>query len=151
VPPAARPRQVRQPGQEHPGEFALHLEELRVVEPQPGDAVGHPIAQQVDVAAGQVAVEVAQKPGHERQEGLPVVVGAHRGELVRPDARCGQAEHVSAFQRAAHPPLGDHREDPGVDQAGHVAVQAGGGDVRQLSDQGAGGERPVTQEGLDDP
>src|SRR5262249_9421388 len=40
---------------------------------------------------------------------------------------------------------------PGVDQPGHVAVKAGRGDVGQLGGQGAGGERPVAEEGLHDP
>ena len=128
----AGPRRVGQPGLEHPGELTQQFRVLGVVEPQPGHAVAHPVAQQVDVAPGQVAVEVAEEPGDEGHEGVAVVVGAHRLDLVQPDGRRGQAEHVGAFQRAAHPPLGHDREDPGIDQPGHVAVQAGRGARRPV-------------------
>ena len=72
-------------------------------------------------------------------------VCAYRGLYFRPgDKHTFSHESIMA-------PLGDDGEDPGADQPGHVAVQAGRGDVGQLGGQGAGGERPVTEEGLHDP
>ena len=61
------------------------------------------------------------------------------------------SEHVGALHGAAHPPLRDHGEDPGVHQPGHVAVQAGRWHIRQFGGQGAGGQGPVAEEGLHNP
>lgn len=148
---ASRLRCVGKPGLEHSREIAKQVGELGIVEPVATHAVAHAIAQEVDVAAGDVAVEVAEQSGHETHERLAVLVRAHRGELVEADAGRGQAQHVRAFHRAADPPLGDDREDPGVDQASHVSVEARRGDVRELGAKFARRQRAITEERLHDP
>jgi len=107
--------------------------------------------QQVNVAAGQVAVEVAEQPGDVGHEGLAVVLGAHRLDFVQPDAGRAQPQHVGALDGAAHPALGHHHQDPGVDQARHVPVQAGRRHVGQLFAQAGRGQRAVAEKRLHDP
>ena len=63
APLPARAGRFGQPRLEHPGNVPHQLGELGVVQPQPGHPVADPVAQQVDLAAVQVAVEVAEQPG----------------------------------------------------------------------------------------
>jgi hypothetical protein len=127
------------------------VSELGIIQPHPGQRVGDPVAQEVDLAPAEVAIEIAEQPRDERHEGLPVVIGAHRGELIQPDAGRGMAEYVGALERTAHPPLRDHREHAGVDETGHVAVQARRGDVLELVPERRGRKRAVAEKGLHDP
>ena len=74
---------------------------------------------------------------------------AHRGDLARLYLGGEQPEHVGPLGDAADAPLGHHVQHPGLGEAAHVPVDAGGGHVRQLGGELAGSERPVPEERLD--
>jgi hypothetical protein len=95
---------------EHLDQITQQLGVLGVIEPQARQPVAHFVAERVEVRALQVAVGVGEQPGDERHERLAVVLGAHRCDLVRPDTRGGQAQHVGPLEGAADPALGHHLE-----------------------------------------
>src|SRR6202035_1610284 len=109
--------------------------QLGVVEPHAGEAVADAVAQQIDVAPGEISVEIAEQRRDERHERLTMLVGAHPGELVEPDACGGMSQYIGALQRATHAALADRREHTSVDEARHMTVEARGGYVGELGPQ----------------
>jgi hypothetical protein len=149
-PPASLGR-VRQTGLEHTSQVPQEVGELGIIKPHARHLIARPVAQNINVAAGEIAVEVTEERRDERHECLAMLVETHHGELVEADPRGGSAQNVGTFHCAADAPLGDDGEHAGVDETGYVAIQAGGRHVGKLGPKVGGRERTVPEERLHDP
>lgn len=148
---AAWLRRVGDAGLEDAHEVVEKLHELGVVEPHPRDAEVGAVAHRVDVSSCEVALEVADQAGDEREKGLPQLLGCHLGDLVQAEACCRRPQHVGALDRPADAPLAYDDEDAAVDELGNVAVEAAGRYVGKLAPKLARRERAVAEEGPHDP
>ena len=79
-----------------------------------------------------------------------MLLQAHGRDLAGLNLGGEQPEHVGALGDAADAPLGHHVQHPGLGEAAHVTVDAGGGHVGQFGRELAGSEGPVAEERLDD-
>jgi hypothetical protein len=145
------PGGVGQAGLKDASQLVQHFAELVVVKPQSGQAIGDPVADEIDVATLEVAIEVGKQSRDERRERLTVVLGAHVRKLVQADGRGRRSQDVGAFDGGSDTALGHDREHPGVHESRHVAVERGRRDIGHLRSQFAGGQGPVAEERLDDP
>jgi len=149
-PPPVRAGRVGQARLGDGRQVAEIVGELGVGEPQAGHAIAGPVPERIAGLGGEVAVEVAQQPGHVGQERAGVVGRAHLRDLARLQLGGVDPEGVGALGDAADAPLGHDVQHPGFSEPRHVAVDAGGGHVGQLGGELAGGEGAVPEERLDD-
>ena len=97
-----------------------------------------------------VTVEVVEQTGHEGEEGLGVLLGAHGRHLVGLQLGRCRSQPVRPLDRAPHPPLGHHLQHSGLGQQGHMPVQTADGHIAQFVGEFGGRERPVAEKCLDD-